>query len=235
MALISRLFEVAFFIHDALAQFLAKHLFAIKRLILVVAHLSLFGILVPPLYREYGELAANLLIGILFLSPLARIMRMRLLNQMMSLRRELGILMGYLALTHGIGFMMDPMIQRAVFATDPSTALLSPERAYLYGFITLLLTLPLLLTSNNLMQSRLGGKNWKRLHRIVYVMFAFAILHRFLWRGESFALAQAAVLGGSYLLVKFYAWRPFFRWPQQVMGMVGERYRAYQLQKKSTV
>ena len=126
------------------------------------------------MYRDYGELAANLLIGILFLSPLARITRMRFLNQLMSLRRELGILMGYLALTHGIGFMMDPMIQQAVFATDPSVALLSPERAYLYGFIALALTLPLLLTSNNLMQQRLGGKNWKLLHRTVYIMFAFA-------------------------------------------------------------
>jgi sulfoxide reductase heme-binding subunit YedZ len=228
-------FEVVFFMHDALSQFLAKHLFTLKRLVLVVAHVSFFGILVPPLYRDYGELSANLLIGLLFLSPLARITRMRLLNQMMSLRRELGILMGYLALTHGMGFMMDPMIQQAVFAADPSLALLSLERAYLSGFIALVLTLPLLITSNNIMQSRLGGKNWKRLHRTVYVMFAFAILHRFLWRGESFALVQAAVLGGSYLLVKLYAWRPFFRWPQQLIGMISERYRAYQLQKKVAV
>jgi methionine sulfoxide reductase heme-binding subunit len=45
------------------------------------------------------------------------------------------------------------------------------------GWLSLLLLLPLALTSTDGMARRLGGKRWKLLHRLVYPAAALAILH----------------------------------------------------------
>jgi sulfoxide reductase heme-binding subunit YedZ len=48
------------------------------------------------------------------------------------------------------------------------------------GWLSLLLLLPLALTSTDGMVRRIGGKRWKLLHRLVYPAAAFAILHAYL-------------------------------------------------------
>lgn len=216
-----------FWLHDKASAFLVRHLFTVKRTILVVAHLSLLGLLLPEMRRDFGELAGNLLIVILFLSPLSRITRSRLLLQIMGLRRELGILMGYLAIVHGLGYMIDPRWQELIFAPFPWQAALSQQAVLAYGVVALLLTLPLLFTSNTFSQKHLG-KNWKRLHRVVYALFGFAVLHRFFWHSDGFAFVQASVLLGSYVFLKLLAWKPF--WPafEAWRSYVAQRYREYQ-------
>jgi DMSO/TMAO reductase YedYZ heme-binding membrane subunit len=210
-----------FIIHDSLSSFLVRHLFVTKKVLLVVAHFSLLGFLFPEIRRDFGVIAGNLLICILFLSPLAKITRMRLLNQLMSLRRELGITMAYLAIVHGVGYMIDPAW----------AAILSTEIAYFYGVLALFLTLPLLFTSNNLAQKYLGPY-WKKIHRLVYVIFIFVILHRFLQRGDTASLIQAGVLIGSYVLLKLYAWKPFWPALNGLMQKIGLLYQAFSLEKR---
>lgn len=229
-----KLLHFFFWCHDEASAFLARHLFGVKRGILIIAHLALFGLFFPEMRKDFGEMAATLLIGILFLSPVSKILHMRLLLQMMSLRRELGITMAYLASVHVIGFLIDPQwltlltdpyLQGGVWAIDP---------AYLFGISAYLLTLPLLLTSNALAQRSLG-KNWKLLHRIVYAVFIFTILHRMLIRGgiDPGGVFQAIVLASAYILAKILAWKNFLPPLQKSIDFFAFRYREYTVIRKA--
>jgi sulfoxide reductase heme-binding subunit YedZ len=52
------------------------------------------------------------------------------------------------------------------------------RRPYLtFGFFAYALMIPLAITSTNAMVRRLGGRNWQRLHRIVYLVAALGVLH----------------------------------------------------------
>jgi methionine sulfoxide reductase heme-binding subunit len=54
------------------------------------------------------------------------------------------------------------------------------------GWLSLLLLVPLALTSTDGMARRLGGKRWKLLHRLVYPSAALAILHVYLVEGDHY-------------------------------------------------
>lgn len=45
------------------------------------------------------------------------------------------------------------------------------------GFAAFLLLIPLAVTSTNKMVKRLGGKRWQQLHRLVYVIATFGVIH----------------------------------------------------------
>lgn len=60
--------------------------------------------------KESGEISFNLLILILILSPLARITGIRTLSLLLPFRKELGILMGMLAIVH-VGLFLIPNYQ----------------------------------------------------------------------------------------------------------------------------
>jgi sulfoxide reductase heme-binding subunit YedZ len=76
------------------------------------------------------------------------------------------------------------------------------ERPYItVGFTALLILVPLAATSTKGMIKRLGGKRWRRLHRLVYVAAALGVLH-FLWLVKAdirepviFGAILAALLG----------------------------------------
>jgi|GEM_PF-2988679 len=219
--------RLAYTLHDYASDFLMKHVFSVKRTILILAHLTLFGFLFPELRKDFGELAANLLILILFISPLSKIFRMRLLIQLMMLRRELGIMMAYLATVHGVGYLMDPDWADFILSPLRDGSILTSDPRYLFGLTAYLLTLPLLLTSNALAQKYLGPK-WKILHRIVYLVFAFAILHRFTVNASSpFALFQAFLLIGAYAGAKLLAWRNIFPPLVETIQLVADGYRRF--------
>lgn len=219
--------SLGFFLHDWASTFLAKHLVLVKRTLLLVAHLALFGFFFPDLRKDFGELAFNLLFVILFLSPLSKIFRTRLLLQLMGLRRELGIMMGYLATVHGLGYLLDPQWFALLVAPQLELGLLALDPGLLLGFVTYLLTLPLLLTSNALAQRTLGPK-WKMLHRIVYGVFFFALVHRFLMKGGLTGdLIQTWAILGGYVFVKILAWKNFLTPLQKINAFVAGRYGAY--------
>ncbi|MBI2205852.1 MAG: sulfoxide reductase heme-binding subunit YedZ [Candidatus Rokubacteria bacterium] len=76
------------------------------------------------------------------------------------------------------------------------------KRPYItVGVTALVLMVPLALTSTAGMIRRLGGRNWNRLHRLVYVTAVLAVLH-FMWLAKTgrieqylYALIVAVVLG----------------------------------------
>ncbi len=227
IVLFAPLLRIAYRLHDLASDFLVKHIFSVKRGILVVAHVSLFGFLFPEMRKEFGELAANLLIVILFISPLSKIFRMRFLLQLMMLRRELGIMMGYLATVHGVGYLIDPDWYAFIVAPILTGDIWGEDPRYVFGLLAYTLTLPLLLTSNALAQKYMGPK-WKLLHRTVYLMFAFAIIHRFLVKGApTIVIFEIILLLGSYGLAKALAWKNFLPPLVTAIRLVAEDYRRY--------
>ena len=228
------LLEFFFWCHDWSIAFLGKHLFTLKRLILVTAHLALFGFFFPDLRKDFGEMARNLLVVILFLSPFSKILRMRLLLQSMSLRRELGIAMAYLATVHGLGYLLDPEWFALLVTPALSISLWRVDPGLLAGAATYLLTLPLLFTSNDFAQRRLGHY-WKKLHRIVYAVFVFSLLHGYFMKGSSQGeLFQAISLLLFYLLLKVLAWHNFLPPLQRLIDLVALQYREYTDRLKNT-
>lgn len=227
-SLIDNVFITAFKLHDWACDTLVKHLSLVKNVLLLVAHLSLLGFFLPDFRREFGSLAGNLLIVILFLSPASKIFRMRLLQLLMGLRRELGILFGYLATVHGVGYLTDPLMTPFLSEQMQSTTLSFFDRPLLFGFLGYVLTLPLLFTSNTLANRMLGGKNWKLLHRTVYIMALIVVFHRFFIRGyQTSDFIQMIILVGGYIMAKLLAWKNFLPPLVQLNAWVASRYQAY--------
>lgn len=236
LALPHRFLIGCFRMHDFASAFIARRLFGIKRTVLIVAHLSLFGFLFPDMRKEFGEIAMNILIFILFVSPLAKIFRMRLLIQMVGLRRELGILMAYMATVHGVGYMLDPDWFGIFISPSIRTDFFSIEPRLILGMGAYLLTVPLLLTSNDVALRFLGGKNWKLLHRLVYGAFILAIFHGFFVRSSDWsdpvAFTQAGALIGAYFLAQVLARKNFIAPLRTVITSVGSKYERYTAEQK---
>lgn len=230
------LWQILFRAHDLLADMLIRFGSSLKRLILILAHLSVvIGIMVPSFRRGFGEAAGALLIFLLFLSPLSKIFRMRLLLLLMGFRREIGILMGYFACIHGIGYIFQGYDMRTAASLSGSVV----GFALFSGFFAMVLLVPLILTSNR-MSGRILGAWWKRLHALVYPAFIFVVLHRALIgagrEGVSMVVRglEAALLLGSYGILKLLAWRDFSPFLRQISERVARSYESYH-EKRSSV
>jgi len=222
---IDPLLVLCFRLHDMVSGLLARNMRETKIGLLSIAHLSFFGLLFPEFRKDFGNLAAVVLIGILFLSPLSKIFRMRLMVQLMGLRREFGILMGYLATVHVAGYFIDPIWFDRFVAPYLSAELFSMNPTYLFGIAAYILTLPLLFTSNTIALRALGGRRWKGLHRLAYPLLVFTMLHRFTIRGmTTMALLQAILLISAYAFVKLLARKNILPTLQSAIDGVSGRY-----------
>jgi len=230
-------FDFCFQMHDSVSNFIAENFLLIKRVILIVAYLSLFFILFPEMRRGFGSLAEGMLLGILFLSPLSKIFRMKILAQLMGLRREFGILMGCFALVHGVAYFIDPTSFSLNISPYLNAQFFSMQPLYYFGILTLLITLPLFLTSNNLSLRFLGGKRWKLLHRSAYALLLIMLLHilflRSMRRGYSFGelISPASIVLG-YVLLKVLAWKNFLPFLRNAITSVSLRYTQYIVTKE---
>ncbi len=228
--------EVLFRLHDLLSEVLIRFGKEIKWVILIVAHLSIIvGIMVPSLRRSFGEAAGTLLIVLLFLSPLSKIFRMKLLLLLMGFRREVGILMGYFACIHGVGYMMQGLDIQTMFSLPGWNFV---RLAPVFGFVAMILLLPLIFTSNRI-ATRALGIWWKRIHFLVYPAFILVVLHRAFivaGRGETSLVLrglEATLLLGSYGILKLLAWKDCSPTLRRVLESVAVSYRSYQEHMKS--
>ena len=122
--------------------------------------------------RELGTMGLRLFMLSLAVSPLRSLWHW---PTAMLIRRMLGVgAFAYLALH----FTMYVASQGFVLATVASEIVL---RIYLtIGFVALLGLAALAATSTDGMIKRLGGKNWRRLHKLAYPLGVLAIVHFFL-------------------------------------------------------
>lgn len=228
----------SFFLHDAITDFIGRQYLWIKRILLWVSCLPFLLWVIPQgalFLRDAGSLAGNLLIGVLFLSPLSVIFRMRFLLLLMGLRREFGILMGALAIAHGVGYMFDPMFVHVYIAGQDGIILSSVDKSILAGLIGLVFITLLFITSNRLSLTWLGSKHWKRLHRLVYLAFFFIVLHRFFRVGGSWThigpFIDSILLISAYVLLKFLAWKEdTFLAFREIIAEIAHQYAEYRLE-----
>jgi methionine sulfoxide reductase heme-binding subunit len=108
------------------------------------------------------------------------------------LRRPLGLFAFFYALLHFLVYaVFDHMLSPAAIGAD-----IVEHPWVLVGFAAFLILLALAVTSPPRMVRRLGGRAWRRLHRLVYAAGILAVLH-FLWlvkRDRTEPLLYGAVL-----------------------------------------
>src|ERR1700691_4790982 len=96
-----------------------------------------------------------------------------------QLRRWYGIMMAFTAFGDAIAASITDTFAGGVFGR------LAGHVFELMGFIMVMLVIPLVLTGNPWAQRKLG-KYWKRLHRLIYVIWVFLAAHLILLEGFGF-------------------------------------------------
>ncbi len=128
---------------------------------------------VETITHETGDWTLYFLLATLAVTPLRRYSGWRWPQR---LRRMLGLYAFFYALLHFLTFLVfDHFFDWNEIIRD------IVKRPYItVGFSAFVLLIPLALTSTDGMLRRLGGKAWKRLHSLVYIIGTLAILH-YLW------------------------------------------------------
>lgn len=143
---------------------------------------------VKALEHRLGEIALQLMVAVLAVSPLRRLTGLNLFR----FRRALGVLaFVYVALHLLTWAVLDVQLQ-GIWADIV-------KRPYItVGMAAFLLMLPLALTSNDRALRRLGAAAWRRLHLLTYPAAVLGAIHYLMlvkaWPVEPF-LYLAAVLG----------------------------------------
>lgn len=101
-------------------------------------------------------------------------------NVLLPNRRQLGILMFVLSFTHYSWSKGFSIISNGIPSSLPLFQI--------FGFLALVLSFPLLITSNNYSVKKLG-KMWKVLHRLVYPIMFLLVLHTAM-QGRDFQILE---------------------------------------------
>lgn len=151
--------------------------------------------------NELGLAALVLLVASLACTPARHVMGW---TWPARIRRDLGLLAFLYAVLHFLVYMLlDQVLDVGAIAADIA------ERPFItVGFAALVLLVPLALTSTKASIRRMGFVRWNRLHRLVYVAGALAVVH-FFWRVKV-DITQPVVYGAvvaALLLARVLFWR----------------------------
>jgi len=136
-----------------------------------------------------GDWTLRLLLATLAVTPLRRWLH---LGRLVRFRRMLGLF----AFFYGCLHLAAWVVLDHFFAFQAMWADVLKRRYITVGATALVLLVPLAVTSTNGWMRRLGGKRWRRLHRLVYVSASLGVVHYY-WLVKSDhtkPLAYAAVL-----------------------------------------
>lgn len=145
---------------------------------------------IKELEHKLGEIALQLLIIGLCVTPLRQYLRIN----MLKFRRALGVLaFAYVALHLTVWVVLDMSLLWGQMWADIW------KRPYItVGMAGFVVLLPLAITSNNLSVRKLGAATWRKLHKLTYLAVLLGGIH-FLWlvRGIQLEpiLYMAAILG----------------------------------------
>ena len=122
------------------------------------------------LVAELGEWAIRFLVLTLAITPLRRLTGW---NRPQQVRRMLGLFTFLYTFLHVQAYMALLLEFNIAGLADDLV-----ERPYIVaGAAGFLMLVPLAVTSTNAMIRRLGGRNWQRLHRLVYLVAVAAVAH----------------------------------------------------------
>lgn len=122
---------------------------------------------VKAMEHALGKVGLQVLIAVLLVTPLRRFTKLNLL----SWRRALGVIAFFYILLHFLVWMvLDVQILSQVKAD------LIKRPYIIVGMISLVILLPLAVTSNNLSIRKLGSR-WRKLHKMTYLAVALGGVH----------------------------------------------------------
>jgi sulfoxide reductase heme-binding subunit YedZ len=128
---------------------------------------------VKNIQHRTGIAALILLLLTLAVTPLRRLTGW---NEAIKFRRMLGLFAFFYASLHVFSyFVFDQELSPSAIAAD-----VVEHPWVLLGFTAFVLLIPLAVTSTKGWIRRLGGQRWQRLHQLIYVSAAAAVLH-FIW------------------------------------------------------
>lgn len=160
--------------------------------------LSLGANPIEELLHRCGKWGLNFLLITLAVTPVRRIFR---INWAIRFRRMLGLFAFFYILLHFLIYaILDQGLALGFIVED------IVERPYItLGIVALLMLIPLAVTSTHSMMRRLG-KNWQKLHRLVYVVAILGVWH-FYWQvkgDEPEPLVYAGILAVLFSIRFFY-------------------------------
>jgi sulfoxide reductase heme-binding subunit YedZ len=129
---------------------------------------------VATLQHETGRPALQILLATLAVTPLRRLTGW---SELIRVRRMLGLWAFFYAVSHFSTYLVFDRF----FSVPGIVEDVVLRRFILLGMVALLAMVPLAITSTQGWIRRLGGKRWKRLHRLVYLAAAAGALH-FVWK-----------------------------------------------------
>ncbi|NIM27294.1 MAG: sulfoxide reductase heme-binding subunit YedZ [Gammaproteobacteria bacterium] len=128
---------------------------------------------VETITHETGSWGLRFLLLTLLVTPLRRASGWQALARV---RRMLGLFAFFYICLHFLTYVVLDAYFDLHYILEDIT-----DRTYItLGFTSFVLLVPLALTSTNAMVRRLGGRNWRRLHRLAYVAATGGVLH-FIW------------------------------------------------------
>jgi sulfoxide reductase heme-binding subunit YedZ len=183
-------------------------------LLWLAARAALWGLGANPIEavtRFLGDWALRLLIVTLAITPLARWFPS--LAWLRRLRRMIGLAAFFYAVGHVSSYVgLDQFFDWGEIGRD------IVKRTYItVGMTVFLMLVPLAATSTDAMLRRLGGRNWKRLHRLIYPAACLACLHFFMMVKVKFGLEPLlyALAVGALLAARLvWAWVPARKTPE---------------------
>ena len=144
--------------------------------------------------HQTGLWAVRFLLVSLAVSPLRRILHW---PRLVLVRRMIGVAAFAYALSHLTLYAWDQAFDLPHVASEIL------RRLYLtIGFSTLLLLAALAATSTDGMIRRLGGRNWRNLHRLVYTIGVLALVHYFMQ--SKLNVAEPVAAAGLFLWLMSY-------------------------------
>jgi sulfoxide reductase heme-binding subunit YedZ len=120
--------------------------------------------------RTTGVLTLIFLLITLAVTPLRKIFGW---NNLIKFRRMLGLYSFFYGCLHLVTYsIFDKSLSLSAIASDVW------QRPFIaVGMLAFFLLIPLAVTSTNKMIKRLGGKNWARLHKLIYVIATLGVIH----------------------------------------------------------
>lgn len=128
---------------------------------------------IEALIRFLGDWALRFLLISLAVTPLRRITGW---SWPARLRRMLGLFAAFYVTLHLLSYVgVDQFFDWAAIGRD------IVKRTYIaIGMAAVLLLIPLAATSTDAMVRRLGGRRWRRLHQLVYVIGPLGVIHHWM-------------------------------------------------------
>ena len=155
---------------------------------------------IDKLMDEFGKMALRLIIVTLIISSLSQY---RFLRSLQNIRRMIGLTAFYYVSCHFLTYIvLDHFFNWKFIIKD------IVKRPFItFGFINLILLLPMVFTSTNAMVKKLSFKIWKKIHYLIYIIAPLAALHFYLLKKAD--KTEPLVYLGIIFLLLF--WRFYYK------------------------